>query len=298
MLLLLGPVLFLFSVYILRRVIWRPLGEAEDANLAPQFVTEGSQSCPDLALPHDAVPGSHHSSHPKGSLETSIEASSVRSWKQSTRHRASSKVRHLLGKARDFRRIATVRMSEASLPAGSVSKRDRSSDSRSSMGQSSASMEGGSRINVPAFLTQSYNGKYFQILTSLQSAHVVSGTDMREKFQELEWMQRTRLLAATSAEPTHKWALEASPEVRERNRYMNVQAWANSRIHLKVPEGECDFINASPIILKDSATQEEARYIATQVYTNIAGPVYIRNTELMPVVCRDRRRVIWHISGT
>lgn len=79
---------------------------------------------------------------------------------------------------------------------------------------------------------------------------------------------------------------------------MNVQAWANSRIHLKVPEGECDFINASPIILKDSATQEEARYIATQVYTNIAGPVYIRNTELMPVVCRDRRRVIWHISGT
>lgn len=64
---------------------------------------------------------------------------------------------------------------------------------------------------------------------------------------------------------SHKWALESSPEVRERNRYMNVQAWAHSRIHLKVPEGECDFINASPITLKDMETQDEMRYIATQV---------------------------------
>ena len=161
MLLLLGPVLFLFSVYIFRRVIWRPLEEAEDVNLARQFVTEGSQSCPDLALPQDAVQGPHASCDLKVSLETSAEAASVRSWKQSTRHRASSKVRHLLGKARDFRRIATVKMSEASLPAGSVSKRDRSSDSRSSMGQSSASMEGGNQVTIPAFLTQSYRGKYF-----------------------------------------------------------------------------------------------------------------------------------------
>lgn len=160
MLLLLGPVLLLFSVYIFRRVIWRPLGEAEDVNLAPQFVTEGSQSCPDLALPDDVVSGSHNSSDPKDSLETSIEASSVRSWKQSTRHRASSKVRHLLVKVRDFRRIATIRMSEASLPAGSASKRDRSSDSRSSLGQGSASMERGNGVTVPAFLTQSYGGKY------------------------------------------------------------------------------------------------------------------------------------------
>lgn len=68
-------------------------------------------------------------------------------------------------------------------------------------------------------------------------------------------------------DPSHRWALEGDLEVRARNRYANVQAWANSRIHLKVPEGECDFINASPIILKDSVTQEERRYIATQVST-------------------------------
>lgn len=68
-----------------------------------------------------------------------------------------------------------------------------------------------------------------------------------------------------SDDPSHRWALESEPEVKARNRYINVQAWANSRIHLKVPEGECDFINASPIVLSDSTTQAERRYIATQV---------------------------------
>lgn len=78
-------------------------------------------------------------------------------------------------------------------------------------------------------------------------------------------MQRTRLAEAMlSNDPAHPFALEADPKVKARNRYVNVQAWANSRIHLRVPEGECDFINASPITLKDSVTQEERNYIATQ----------------------------------
>jgi protein-tyrosine phosphatase len=68
-----------------------------------------------------------------------------------------------------------------------------------------------------------------------------------------------------SNDPAHPFALEAEPKVKARNRYVNVQAWANCRIHLRVPEGECDFINASPIILKDSVTEEERMYIATQV---------------------------------
>lgn len=79
-------------------------------------------------------------------------------------------------------------------------------------------------------------------------------------------MQRTRLSEAMlSNDPAHPFALEADPKVKARNRYVNVQAWANCRIHLRVPEGECDFINASPIILKDSVTEEERMYIATQV---------------------------------
>lgn len=79
-------------------------------------------------------------------------------------------------------------------------------------------------------------------------------------------MQRTRLAEGMlSKDPSHPFALESDPKVKARNRYINVQAWANCRVHLRVPEGECDFINASPITLKDSVTQEERKYIATQV---------------------------------
>ncbi|KAL4991378.1 protein-tyrosine phosphatase-like protein [Aspergillus falconensis] len=89
--------------------------------------------------------------------------------------------------------------------------------------------------------------------------------DIRHKFEELEYMQGTRILEGSRAnDPSHRWALDADPEVRARNRYANVQAWANSRIRLRVPEGECDFINASPIVLRDSVSQEERKYIATQ----------------------------------
>lgn len=66
-------------------------------------------------------------------------------------------------------------------------------------------------------------------------------------------------------DPSHRWALESDSKVKDRNRYVNVQAWANCRIHLRVADGECDFINASPIVLEDSVTQEKRKYIATQV---------------------------------
>lgn len=90
--------------------------------------------------------------------------------------------------------------------------------------------------------------------------------EIRKKFEDLEWLQRSRIAeGAMSKDPSHRWAIDTSPEVKSRNRYQNVQAWANSRIRLKVPEGQCDFINASPIILKDSRTGDETRYIATQV---------------------------------
>lgn len=93
--------------------------------------------------------------------------------------------------------------------------------------------------------------------------------EIHRKFEDLEWIQRARIAEGMlTNDPSHRWALEGDPEVKARNRYVNVQAWANSRIHLRVPEGECDFINASPILLEDSATQEERRYIATQVSVN------------------------------
>lgn len=68
-----------------------------------------------------------------------------------------------------------------------------------------------------------------------------------------------------SNDPLHRWAMDEDLEVKARNRYANVQAWANSRIHLRVPEGACDYTNASPIVLEDTVTLAERRYIASQV---------------------------------
>lgn len=45
---------------------------------------------------------------------------------------------------------------------------------------------------------------------------------------------------------------------------MNVQPWEKSRIHLQVPEGESDYINASPIRLTDPRTGCVFSYIAAQ----------------------------------
>lgn len=119
---------------------------------------------------------------------------------------------------------------------------------------------------------------------------------MRKKFEELEWIQRGRI-SAGMGDPAHIWALESTPEVRDRNRYMNVQAWAHSRIRLKVPEGECDFINASPIVLKDTETEEEARFIATQVCYIFSESIYSCRSVLIFMLFRGLKRVIWRISG-
>ncbi|KAH8692692.1 protein-tyrosine phosphatase 2 [Talaromyces proteolyticus] len=103
------------------------------------------------------------------------------------------------------------------------------------------------------------------ILEQLPSFLNLSFAETRKKFEDLEWLQRSRIAEGQmSKDPAHRWALDSDPEVKARNRYFNVQAWANSRIRLRVPQGECDFINASPIVLKDSQTGMETRYIATQ----------------------------------
>lgn len=46
---------------------------------------------------------------------------------------------------------------------------------------------------------------------------------------------------------------------------MNVLPWSNHRVRLVVPEDKCDFINASPISVRDSISNQETKYIATQV---------------------------------
>lgn len=65
-------------------------------------------------------------------------------------------------------------------------------------------------------------------------------------------------------DPESPWVQDQTTPTRLRNRYGNVQPWDKSRIRLKVGEGQSDYINASPISLKDPKTEQEWTYIATQ----------------------------------
>lgn len=104
-----------------------------------------------------------------------------------------------------------------------------------------------SHPDLPAFLTQSKQ-------------------DIYNKFVDLEWAQRNRLLQGT--QPSKNGAQKPSPwerlqghHIAERNRYSNVEPFADNRVKLRVAAGLNDYINASPIQLG------KRRYIATQ------GPV-------------------------
>ncbi|KXL43735.1 hypothetical protein M433DRAFT_155538 [Acidomyces richmondensis BFW] len=99
-------------------------------------------------------------------------------------------------------------------------------------------------VRLPAFLTQ-------------------SRADIHAKFIDLEWQQRDRLLDGSQAQqnptdPPSKYARLTGDAVAARNRYMNVEPYAQNRVKLRVGEGGNDYINASPITLGTR------RYIATQ----------------------------------
>ncbi|KAE8390526.1 protein-tyrosine phosphatase-like protein [Aspergillus alliaceus] len=224
-------------------------------------------SCPDLStlqissLPQPAnddpssIEGKLVTAPP--SRSTSPDALSLRSGSRklvSTKKRVSRKARGVLGKVRAFQRIAAAKMAHPTIKIDTsvqATKRALPEDNESfeildGPDQDDPGLEAGDTESVPPFLCQSV-------------------LEIHQKFEELEWMQRARLAEGMLAnDPSHRWALEVEPEVKARNRYLNVQAWANSRVHLRVNDGECDFINASPIALTDSVSQEERRYIATQ----------------------------------
>ncbi|PWY92457.1 hypothetical protein BO70DRAFT_10916 [Aspergillus heteromorphus CBS 117.55] len=173
----------------------------------------------------------------------------------STRKRVSKKARGVLGKVRAFHRIAAAKMAHPTIKIDTsvqATKRALPEDNDDGFEivegpeNDDPGLEARDNESVPPFLCQSV-------------------LEIHQKFEELEWIQRARIHEGMLAnDPSHRWALEGDPEVKARNRYMNVQAWANARIHLRVPEGECDFINASPIVLKDSVSQHARRFIATQ----------------------------------
>ncbi|OJD13849.1 hypothetical protein AJ78_05745 [Emergomyces pasteurianus Ep9510] len=139
-----------------------------------------------------------------------------------------------------------------------LSKRSRSVDSRASGQWASVSGE-----DEDSNMSVENNGDVEDIPAFLNS----SGAEIHRKFSEIDMLQGFRLSGVGVQVPgneTQKWVLENRPEILSRNRYINIQVWSHSRIHLKVPEGECDFINASPITLHHSKTGNPARYIAAQ----------------------------------
>ncbi|KAL4918540.1 protein-tyrosine phosphatase-like protein [Aspergillus aurantiobrunneus] len=244
---------------------------ARPRNLAGQITPRSSfHSCLDLSTLQTSLPQPPNgaAADPPGASEgQTFTAPSSRSLSPDTpsfhsdsqklvsrRKRVSKKARGVLGKVRAFQRIAAAKMAHPTIKIDTnVQATKRSHPDNEEGGEiidgpegDNPGLEMGDNEYVPPFLRQSV-------------------LDIHNKFEELEWMQRTRILEGSqSNDPSHRWALETNPEVRVRSRYTNVQAWANSRIHLQVPEGECDFINASPILLKDSVSLEERKYIATQ----------------------------------
>lgn len=88
----------------------------------------------------------------------------------------------------------------------------------------------------------------------------------------MAWKEKLRVLQGRN-DPDSQWVQVTNPQTVKRNRYANIQPWDRSRIHLKVAQGKSDYINASPISLRDPRTGRETNYIATQVINSV------------PVVC-------------
>ena len=139
-----------------------------------QFVTRGRESwtsrihsCPDLSLPEVAIQDpSTSSSEIKQLTGSTREALILRSESQHSafpgKH-SSSKVRHIIGRALAFRRMASAKMAEPSL-SSTLTKRGRSSDSMASRERIPTMNPEESRVGnkhnaaIPAFLNQSYAG--------------------------------------------------------------------------------------------------------------------------------------------
>ncbi|PVH96812.1 hypothetical protein DM02DRAFT_598605 [Periconia macrospinosa] len=91
---------------------------------------------------------------------------------------------------------------------------------------------------------------------------------LHQKFSDLESEQRQRAIHALHHGPHHhqpsEWARCTGEAVTRRNRYANVDPYSANRVHLIVPDGHNDYINASPIELTTSKSGTVLRYIATQ----------------------------------
>ncbi|KAI1743876.1 hypothetical protein F4680DRAFT_444572 [Xylaria scruposa] len=96
----------------------------------------------------------------------------------------------------------------------------------------------------------------------------LSDANIESKFHELVWLERMRSQQGIqNPSPNFQFARVLSPETKILDRYANIQPWANNRVHLPVPEGKLDYINASPIVSPSPLrpnTRPSFNYIAMQ----------------------------------
>ncbi|TVY71230.1 Tyrosine-protein phosphatase [Lachnellula suecica] len=99
---------------------------------------------------------------------------------------------------------------------------------------------------------------------------MMSQDETREKYAELCRLESERLERG-KAGLGEKWAhLDPDPVL---DRYSNIFPWANNRIHLKVPEGFNDYINASPVTLVSTSTKQSTLKASIQdKYICMQGP--------------------------
>ncbi|KAG9673139.1 receptor/non-receptor type protein-tyrosine phosphatase, partial [Aureobasidium melanogenum] len=91
------------------------------------------------------------------------------------------------------------------------------------------------------------------------------------KFNYLETLQRDRLTEQyENPEKESEWARLTGDHIAYRNRYVNVEPFANNRVKLNVAKGFNDYINASPIVLGPR------HYIATQGPKNTSTSQFYR----------------------
>ncbi|KAF2443995.1 hypothetical protein P171DRAFT_23717 [Karstenula rhodostoma CBS 690.94] len=182
-------------------------------------------------------------------------------------------------------------------PSPSSSKRSRSKDSTRSAATSSLDTPHLTPSASAPSLVIPNPGETPQSLQPLEhdptpypAFLTLSRSDVHQKFVDLEWEQRQRVLQGLQPQNTDpdqqpsQWARCAGDDVKDRNRYLNVDPYQSNRVRLKVPDGTSDYINASPVELRSSTSDKVLKYIATQ------GPKFDTYSHFW--------RMIWHETTT
>ncbi|KAK1917186.1 hypothetical protein P3342_012031 [Pyrenophora teres f. teres] len=193
-------------------------------------------------------------------------------------------------------------MAQAGVPISpsASSKRSRSKDSTRSLATSS--------LNTPAANTPAASTNSLVIPFSTPGtpgaghlspqdptpypAFLQSTADVRAKWERLEEISKARIndiIQPNGSDQQSQWARCCGNGYAIRNRYANVDPYQSNRVHLEVPEGQFDYINASPIILECTKSGTLLKYIATQgpkadTWSHIWRMIWKENAESAVIV--------------